>query len=466
MIGNTISGSNRDAIRFQGNHSKINHNAISEQSLIDNMSIDAFIDKFNTAVGIYAYRSNHTNIRYNNINNTGYIGIMFKGYSDTVSYNVIDSVCQTLQDGGSIYSHNVNTGSLISNNFISNSGINDGFNTVYGVYLDGTAGSIKVENNLAYNGWGYGFFSNTDNYNNHFRNNTSYVNKLGAFLSTSHKDLATGALNSAKNNVFYGTEIDEVLITIQDPEGTGVGIELDSNSYYNIANPIVVDSLTQPFTLETFQKHGQEANGVTNDSTITYFTITDSLSENYTPNGTFNANQANWVNGTWIEAAGRLDGGSIYGVQSTTNFYLQRNNFNITVSGETQFIIKFDVIAPNSNQYGKIYMGGTALDYYFKADNDRRHYEFPYTTSSNITDRLGLRTYGEVGDSVYYDNVEMYEVTTTAIDPTEKSRLLVNDTYKDKSFALTETYKDFIADTVLVSPVILPKYSHMIITKQ
>ncbi|WP_073002124.1 LamG-like jellyroll fold domain-containing protein [Mariniphaga anaerophila] len=110
-------------------------------------------------------KSDDVVIQHNRILDAGYNGIQFYGQNSIVEYNFIDGYCQTLADGGGIYSwvgqsNNVplsvnSKGSVVRRNIVINgngdgTGYQENYNNdagTYGIYLDEASEDVLVEEN-------------------------------------------------------------------------------------------------------------------------------------------------------------------------------------------------------------------------------------------------------------------------------------------------------------------------------
>lgn len=111
-------------------------------------------------IGIFSY-GNNSIIEYNQIINTGYIGITFNGDYVTIKNNFIDNFCITKDDGSGIYTFTgaVNTPhkgrKLIGNVIVNGRGAWEGtslpvFYMANGIYMDmGTSGVELTDNTIA-----------------------------------------------------------------------------------------------------------------------------------------------------------------------------------------------------------------------------------------------------------------------------------------------------------------------------
>ena len=154
-------------------------NTTIKNNLITRIGIDMF-----DSPGIVATYTNGTVIDHNEISYCPYSGISLGwGWSDeesanntaamkdlgdaTVTNNYIHDVCKTNYDGGAFYSLGWNEGTVVSGNYVYNSG--DGANQgEIGIYLDEGSCYIEVYNNVV---GGYGSYWQQMYYSNIHHNN-------------------------------------------------------------------------------------------------------------------------------------------------------------------------------------------------------------------------------------------------------------------------------------------------------
>lgn len=182
-----IYQANSSGIRSYSPSAVLTGNTIEDTGLLENLNkrtIEYPQDNFGT--GIFQRESNSI-IQYNNIINSGYCGINFFGANTMVKYNFIDGACQTLDDGGGIYTYNksiptASGGSEIMYNIVKGvHGTTVGYYSTYGmghgIYMDDNTANITIRYNTVFNSHS-GYFSHI-NSNILFQYNTSFDNLIG-----------------------------------------------------------------------------------------------------------------------------------------------------------------------------------------------------------------------------------------------------------------------------------------------
>ncbi len=176
----TISNTNNNAIKFGYgvNNSIVRNNKILNTSLIAGMGITG------DANGLAIYTNGDNNIiEYNEIRNTGHIGISFKGNNVSVKNNFIDSFCLTKDDGSGIYSYTnyvANTGCKVIGNIVINgigavAGTGNSVYSTAGLYIDHNNSKIEVIDNTLANCHDYGIYLHNGS-NLIIKNNTLFNN--------------------------------------------------------------------------------------------------------------------------------------------------------------------------------------------------------------------------------------------------------------------------------------------------
>lgn len=204
----SFNHTNNDAINLPSEFAgaTITHNTIDNTAIFEGMAANG-----QSRWGINVTGANYT-IQYNTVRNAGYVGIGFNGSAVLVDKNRVDSFCIITDDGGGIYTGNVQTGVAISNNIVTNGignseGTNGSNKAAYGIYLDDLSSGMSVLNNSV------GNISNAAIYLHQAKNitvkgNTTFNSRVGLFVSNDNTDLTyhTTGLD-VKQNAFIATTI-------------------------------------------------------------------------------------------------------------------------------------------------------------------------------------------------------------------------------------------------------------------
>ena len=289
---NTIKDVNGYGIYDYSTSTDINHNEISNVGVVLGQYKGS--DGYS---GIYSPGYN-VDIKYNYIHNIGYNGIIFRslgtGLIADVSYNLIDTVCTLLDDGGGIYTSTADAQTKrINYNIVLNvEGNSDGTpgSTAYsaGIYLDETETNCEVIGNVvAHNPFaGIKLHKAHDNI---IRDNIVYDNLYGLNIEDYVGNQVR--LNDVKNNIFFaktGSQYVFRCYTVQNDIPDFFGIA-DSNYY---TRPIDEDFTFRlkslainyvDYTLAQWKTLiGDDNNSLTASQTVS---STDSLFFNYNATG-------------------------------------------------------------------------------------------------------------------------------------------------------------------------------------
>jgi parallel beta-helix repeat protein len=150
--------------RTSGGPTVIESNVVSNSGMLAGMgrSGDGYY------IGIRTDGDNAT-IRYNNVNNSGYLGIQFGSTNQMVAYNTVSNFCSVKDDGGGIYTYQGSgktNRTILSNTIINAIGAPEGTNNkstelyvnARGIYLDGAAPNVNILNNTIVNCGGAGLY--------------------------------------------------------------------------------------------------------------------------------------------------------------------------------------------------------------------------------------------------------------------------------------------------------------------
>jgi len=186
LKNSTINHTNNNAINLASEFAGalISHNTIKNTGMIAGMggSGDGTYEAIQTT-GV-----NNAIVEYNEIDSTGYLGVMFSNNNTIIRNNLLNGFCLIKLDGGGIYTWNwtttMFTGQKILNNILLN-GIGDnagtnatGFPIAHGIYLDGGSANIEISGNSMVNCSNDGLYIHNSHalniHNNTFFNNGNY----------------------------------------------------------------------------------------------------------------------------------------------------------------------------------------------------------------------------------------------------------------------------------------------------
>ncbi len=246
----TIINSNNNALTAHGTARwNIQNNVIRNSGIIRGMGLSGD-GMYN---GICAPGSNSI-IEFNEIRNTGYNAIEFKGVNTIIRNNFIDTFCTLKSDGGGIYNSaemGLTGRKIIANVVINGIGDMNGrkeeeasnpfAGNVHGIYMDGGATDVDIFDNTAANCSGTGIeLSSPTNMtvsNNTFFNNTH----AQAFYWESKGPISN---LSVKNNIFFALKRNQLVSLIAGSSNTVPGWGPMNNNYYcrPLSEPASIDT--------------------------------------------------------------------------------------------------------------------------------------------------------------------------------------------------------------------------------
>ena len=199
----TINNSNNTGIDLSGDfdHATILYNSVSNSGSIPGMGRNGG-DNGNGSYGGIFTNAPGDNVGYNNIINTGYIGLRFNGVNNNIHNNYVNGFCQVLLDGGGIYTAN-QTGTTNSSKVVNNIVVNSPHNN--GIYFDGKTNGVEVSGNTIAN-CSWGLYIN-NNWNMNVHDNTMYNNgpfNDGSSFKINHSELSIYSGDIKLNsNIFF-----------------------------------------------------------------------------------------------------------------------------------------------------------------------------------------------------------------------------------------------------------------------
>lgn len=419
-------------------------------------------------------------IEYNTVRNTGYTGISFDGDDITVKNNVVDRFCFVKDDGAGIYSwHGIepltlSSGRVVTGNFVFNgitapAGTAEGVagGSASGIYLDLYAGGVEVTGNTVYNvPFGRGIIMNNSR-NVTITGNTLFGAETG--ISISHWLLVGSPVSDGldiHDNVIFPTDaarktlqyidwgLDQPTTQTLEQRLHGLGV-INSNfygalnvtpfysSYYPVStgSPVALDQMTLGgWTLLS----GFDASSQTIPALPTYVINTE-VAANLVSNGTFDTT----TTGAGIysgNGAATIDSDNTSKLTGTGSLRLDVSasaprirsllTFSIGAVDETkQYVVRFSTLGTLTSGNAAVYIrrGGepretiteTATVSFGTTRVDHEVLLEHPTTVPNAT--LTFSIPESIG-TLYFDDIEVHEVTATTRDPLETVYFVTNPT--------------------------------------
>lgn len=235
----TVINSNNNGISLgrNVNYATIRNNKIINTSLFAGMSESGDGKGF----GVLS-NSKGTVIEYNEIRNTGFIGINFNGDSSIVKNNYVDSFCITKDDGGGIYCYtgtknNTKSGRKIIGNIVLN-GIGAWEGTglpanrfADGIYMDNNSADVEIRNNTIANCSDKGLFIQSSHEitidNNTIFNNVK--NQLYMVQLPNHPQVRNCIIT---NNIFFSKQPSQSVAYLKSEDDDVSLFGRFDNNYY------------------------------------------------------------------------------------------------------------------------------------------------------------------------------------------------------------------------------------------
>ena len=476
---NEVYHTNNNGLVFLRNSNAIvNDNKISNIGLSPGMNPGYFFDLvggfYLEFIGIFIDGTNIECAR-NEIDKVGYHGLFFNGDEIYVKNNFINNFCNSLEDGGGIYTYNERKilhslrkieGNIVLNGVGSPEGTNNppGFRQVNGIYLDYGTDHVTVLNNTVANCPSFGIF-NSFSHHNSITGNTLFNNNAQLSLSDRENPIPSPVTDCiVKENILYSKSGSQTILELRANRKEDIArFGIFDNNYYcrpvknnDIINLVYPgDSPTgyvhELFDLKSWQEESEkDLNSVVCPYTLPIYSILEIPEANRISNGTFNENISSWncwspygnCFASW-EVNNALDGGclkagfSSSSGESDGSMFIAKKVNEIEAGGN--YILKFSITASNPEKRIKIMMrddpskNSIALDKYFLANTVRNDYQFLFTADSSVTDARIDFVFTEDGTSYWIDNVEFYKAEIE-FSVTEDSILFV---YNPTSITLT-----------------------------
>jgi len=487
----TVSCSNNNGIDlgYGGDYVTVRNNKIT------NTSVFAGMGKSGDAKGFGIYSSSKgTVIEYNQVINTGYIGIGFNGDSTIVKNNFIDSFCLTKNDGSGIYTHtgpsNINKygrkiiGNIILNGIGAGEGTDAGNSAAEGIYLDDNSSGVEIRNNTVANMPDRGLFLNNAR-DLVIRDNTFYNINVG-FFARQYRKIAGAAIRnlSVKQNIFFlkdNTQRAAYFTTEQDDNNL-IGT-LDSNYYARpiddrmiIFNSYVNSAgsrVNEYVDLEGWKaKYGKDAASKRTAKQILPYKINSIIGSNKYANGTFSSDKR----GVFVSACtaslsngGQLDGSYLEVVPSArySSVFIDIGE----LKANTKYILRYSIKGSVSDG---VYIGASLRNKISpytvltpienrKVNLSRSNNEIMFSSSSNLSLAQIVFT-GNNQNNYYLDNIQLYEADATITNIDDSLRFVYNSTPVSNSVSLEGNYVD-VKNNKYSNSIVLQPYTSAVLIK-
>ncbi|WP_209329541.1 malectin domain-containing carbohydrate-binding protein [Lunatimonas salinarum] len=467
--GVTVLNANNNGIRLRAaDDAEIRGNKVIGTYLFPGMGLNGD----NNGNAIFSPNSNNI-IEYNEVLNSGYIGIRFGGNNSIVRYNIVDTYGLVKNDGGGIYTYTGKSNAefynrkVVNNIVVNGIGVREGTNIqsplfrpqVEGVYFDDNASGVELAHNIIYNIASKGIFLHNAR-RIHVHSNLVY--NTGVHLFFGNDNLGASIVdNVIENNVFVGKDKEELNMNFNSIANDIKAMGNFSNNIY--ANPFSDNfristrvnmggsgDLSTLYDLDSWKKAYSTDYGSTNHPfEIEQWTITKLIGANRFANERFDSNvlhvTTNGCTSAW-ESNSKLDGGALR-INGSGSF---AGVFGVgSVSKDKSYVLSFSGMA-NASVPAKVFLrhGGSPWSEIsaastVKFDLTRNEYKVKLSPVLDVASAVVLiRFEGVPAMNAWIDNIVFTEAELDIARPEDYIFFEYNASTSPKTYPLVGTYYD------------------------
>jgi parallel beta-helix repeat protein len=432
-------------------------------------------------------------IEFNEIRESGYIGIRFGGNNSEVRNNYVNEFCLTKNDGAGIYSYTNKNSSFknrkVTNNIVLNGkGVLEGSSMdlylaraqAEGIYMDDNVSGVEISGNTVAHMSSKGIYlHNARDINIH--NNTVYDADYLIYLRNDHMGNAVENNKIENNNLMTRDAFqDFVQINSQYDDVSKMAVfnnnryssPLSDNIRFQIKyNAGTSNQVNLTYDLEGWQKKfGKDMNSNVGNQVKDRYTVTNEIGKNRYNNGTFDKNvdyvscsncQDTWENG-------KLDNGTL---KVTT----KGNSQTVVTIGELKkgrtYRLKLSGIG-NQNIPITAFLRQASSPYQtisanqnFLLSTKRKEVEIIFEPVADVnTARLVMEVASGSASDFWLDNIEFQEVAAEVVRPEDKIMFHYN-AKKSKTSINTGVGFTNILDQEISNTISLEPYSSLLLIK-
>lgn len=493
---NVIDQSLSDAVRVYSptvDNVTVRYNVITNTGMIAGMSEAGRLS--NQAVDVRV--KSGAVIQENTITNTGYIPVHFGGNDITIKNNVIDGFCSVLDDGGAVYSwagglptppfsNRIITGNVISNGIGAPHGTVNGHPDANGIYLDNDSNHVVVTDNTVFHMASLGAHLNSPEAVT-LAGNTFYDVDIGFDVARWSDEAGPGNQGQeitgldVQHNLFVSTTDAQRAFLYTDHDFnwpaassfekhfSAIGV-LDHNTFYNLSalpfdvsyRPDTSSAYTTPFGMSLAQWgafSGYETSSTRVVPTPSY-KVNGLVGANLFPAGDFEAGitavssyadvqnyKLAWDTSSKVTGAGSLKlsfdapaavrevvdlTGAVGPISSTKKYVLRVSTVGTTETGTLRVALTrskapFGDLTPRQERpFGK----------------KRVDHEFLFDAPVSFDAAAWEVFVADASGTTYLDDIQVFEVDATTMNPLDHVRFEYNATNADKVVPLATTYVD------------------------
>lgn len=418
--------------------------------------------------------SDNSLVEYNEIINTGYVGIRFGGNNTQIKNNFINNYCLLKDDGGGIYTwtgsaNTENYGRKIVNNIVMNGiGSKDGTplqhtssNAVAeGIYLDDNAAGVEISNNTVANVSGKGIFIH--NGRNFIVNNNTVYNS-GVQLSLIHDNLGNPIRNGKiSGNIFFAKSTSQKtanIYTVKPANDLKEMGSFDNNFYARPADDVLTMQShyhvnnyrhTTDLDLDNWKKSlGKDQNSKSSPVAIPTYKVKKVTGGNLYGNGSYNNSKeaSSGIYGSKSNLSwngNKLDAGTL----EVKGQNLSSITFAVgSVKLSKHYVMRFTAMAAKdgivkvSLMKSKAPFTELAPKVTLKLTAKKGQYEAIFKVDASESD-ASLRIATENELTYWLDNVTLQEADVEAVNIDDYLRFEYNPSKSNKSVTLDGAYVD------------------------
>jgi len=436
-------------------------------------------------------------VEYNTIDSVGYIGMDFTGDTITIKNNVISNYCMTKDDGGGLYTWNNDSinfsrkliGNIVFNAIGAPEGTGGNQVAAEGIYIDDRSANVDIIGNSVYKCGNSGIYIHNANHLNIHGNNI-YDNGIQLIMRHDNAARTYPITNSVvDSNVFVSRDINQLVASFEtvDNEVSDFGT-FDYNSYcrpFDDDLTIHASGLSKNETI-TFDgwrlNYQKDQHSTKSPIAVEQQKILEVTSSNFFNNSDFESNMNSWTSSSTYNnsritlAIGEGDPGNSLKASFTSSsgksggyMFVVSNNFEMTkgksyrlrfsakssISNTSIKIVPLKIGTTNEVANEKSFVLGTTY-------SDFETLIIPLMDEPLSTIEFEIP---EFHGSVWFDNMEIVEVSVENTNPDDYIRFEYNASKNDKTISIPDNYVDAKGSPVSGNIILLP-YSSIILFKK
>ncbi|MBV6406210.1 MAG: right-handed parallel beta-helix repeat-containing protein [Flavobacteriales bacterium] len=442
----------------------------------------------------------------NRFENIGYVGMVVE-QDALVERNTVIHALAILNDGGGIALDNAD-GMIIRDNIVmdisgdlesSAPNFSNYEPICHGIYF----GNISIKNTLVQHntvanclGSGIHVDHTMVSTGNQIKDNVLFNNTVQLSISDFSNCNGPGATapyhvpafnDVYTGNVMYALSVDQLCMRqyhVYSANWVDYGT-FNNNYYFNPYNDRSIlqfntyAGVMKYFSLERWQaERGEDAGSFRSPKTMSPYEVTDVLSANLVPNGSFAYDVNGWsgwpAQGQITHDYGQLDNGALkvhFANNNTYNEFTLKHSQTANVQNGQWYRMRFSI---QSTMQGEVKAGFKGLTQQTGPQMVASRF-IPFSPvrrdvtlffQSDLTDQGNCTFTNHWTESTYWlDNVELHRVDVVPLDPLDRQQLLVNDQPTAQTFSLDGCWSDVQGDLHSGS-ITVPPYRSVVLVRE